>query len=273
MAPARGAAAEGPRQAHGLPRDHQGRDRSRPQQPARARHRPRRRAGDPPHPRPSLRLRGVARAVAQGRPRSLRRPGAVRRDPPRRRPRARAARLRLRRLLGPHGRTAAEARRGGFRLRVEARPHRRQAHRQRPRLRRPRAALRRRRRAERDLGRGTRRRPAPADDRVHGEQPRDQAVHAPAGGTVHDLDTAAGGGPQAPLLGPPDHERGAGSVRERVHHLYAHRLADAVAAGDHGRAQPGDEAVRHRLDPREAPRLHRQVQERARSPRGDPSVG
>ncbi len=61
----------------------------------RHRHRPRRRAGDPPHPRPPLRLRGLAGALAQGRPRPLRRPRAVRGDPTRRRPRARAPRLRL----------------------------------------------------------------------------------------------------------------------------------------------------------------------------------
>ena len=41
-------------------------------------------------------------ALAQGRPRPVRRPRAVRGDPARRRPRARAPRLRRRRVLGPH---------------------------------------------------------------------------------------------------------------------------------------------------------------------------
>ena len=67
MAPAGGAEAEGPGQAHGVPRDHQGRDPARPGEPPANSTRPRRRAGDPPHPRPPVRLRGVARAVAQGR--------------------------------------------------------------------------------------------------------------------------------------------------------------------------------------------------------------
>jgi DNA topoisomerase-1 len=53
---------------------------------ARARHRARRRAGDPPHPRPPVRLRGLAGALAQGRPRPLRRSRAVRGDATRRRP-------------------------------------------------------------------------------------------------------------------------------------------------------------------------------------------
>ena len=118
-----------------------------------------------------------------------------------------------------------------------------------------------------------RRRAAPAEHRIHGLESRDQAVHATSRGAVHDIHPAAGGGAQAALLGPPDDERGAGAVRERLHHLYAHRLADALAAGDHGGAQPGDQAVRRRLDPREAARLHRQVEERAGGARGDPPVG
>ena len=49
-----------------------------------------RRAGDPPHPRPPLRLRGQPGAVAQGPPGPVGRPRAVRRDPHGRRARARA---------------------------------------------------------------------------------------------------------------------------------------------------------------------------------------
>ena len=65
-----------PVHAHGVPRDHQGRDpRGRREHP-RARPRARRRAGDPPHPRPPLRLGGLARcsgarsAAAGGRSRA-----------------------------------------------------------------------------------------------------------------------------------------------------------------------------------------------------------
>ena len=59
-----------------------------------------RRAGDPPHPRPAVRLRGQPGAVAQGPPGPVRRPRAVRRDPAGRRARAGADGVRSRRLLG-----------------------------------------------------------------------------------------------------------------------------------------------------------------------------
>ena len=89
-----------PGEADGVPRDHQGRHRPRREQPARHRLRPRRRRRDPAHPRPPVRLRGVAGAVAAGQPRPVGRPGAEPVDPPHRRARAGADRLRLRRLLG-----------------------------------------------------------------------------------------------------------------------------------------------------------------------------
>ena len=44
-------------------------------------HRSRRRPGDPPHPRPPLRLRGQPRAVEEGHAEAVCRPGAVGRDP------------------------------------------------------------------------------------------------------------------------------------------------------------------------------------------------
>ena len=73
-----------------------------------ARHRrsARRRAGDAPHPRPPLRLRGLAGALAEDHAGPLRRPRAVGRDAPRRRARARADAVRRRRLLG-HRRDAS----------------------------------------------------------------------------------------------------------------------------------------------------------------------
>ena len=66
LAPRRGAEAEGARPADGLPRDHEAGDRARARRDPRDRRPARRRAGDPPHPRPALRLRGLARALAEG---------------------------------------------------------------------------------------------------------------------------------------------------------------------------------------------------------------
>ena len=63
---------------------------------------------------------------------------------------------------------------------------------------------------------------------------RREAVHAPAGGAVHDLDAAAGGEPQAPLQLADDDAGRPAPVRERLHHLHAHRLDDAVGV----RARP-----------------------------------
>ena len=88
LAPARGAGAEGACEADGLPRDHQGRDPARRGGDPRPRPEHGRRAGDPPHPRPPLRLRGLAGPVEEGHDRPVRRSGAVRRHAPGRRPRA-----------------------------------------------------------------------------------------------------------------------------------------------------------------------------------------
>ena len=100
LAPARGARPEGAGSAHGLPRDHAPGDRARARRDARHRRLPRRRAGDPPHPRPPVRLRGLAGALAQDHAGPLRGPGAVGGHAARRRARARADALRRRRLLG-----------------------------------------------------------------------------------------------------------------------------------------------------------------------------
>ena len=48
---------------------------------------------------------------------------------------------------------------------------------------------------------------------------------------VHDLDPAAGGRPQAALHRPAHHAGGPEALRERLHHLHAHRLHDAVGDG------------------------------------------
>ena len=113
VAPPRDAPAARPGQADGVPRDHPRGDPARRHRHPRARHRPRGRPGDAPHPRPPLRLRGVAGAVAQGPPGPVRRPRAVRRHPAGRRARARADGVPGRRPTGtsrassPRGRAPA----------------------------------------------------------------------------------------------------------------------------------------------------------------------
>jgi DNA topoisomerase I len=87
---------------------------------------------------------------------------------------------------------------------------------------------------------------------------------------VHDVDPAAGGSSQAPVLGSADDVDRTVAVRERPHHLHANRLVVAVAAGDHRGPQAGLRALRPRDHPRQAAVLRGQEQERARGPRGDP---
>ena len=192
----------------------------------RARPPPRRRAGDPPHPRPPLRLRGQPGAVAQGRAGPVGRPRAVRRDPPRRRARARAHRVRrapatgtstgdfapdaasqpfTARLVAVDGARVATGRdfddRGQLQTAEASSPStRRRAPRSPPAL--AGAAFVRRARVE------------------------TKPYTPPPGGAVHDLDAAAGG--RAASCGCPsqaDDARRAAALRERLHHLYAYRLA------------------------------------------------
>jgi hypothetical protein len=103
LAPGRHAQAAGAGAPHGLPRDHPRGDRPRRGQPAGAGHRAGRRAGDPPHPRPALRLRGQPRAVEEGAAQALGRAGAVGGHPDRGRARARADGVPRRRLLVARG--------------------------------------------------------------------------------------------------------------------------------------------------------------------------
>ena len=69
-------------------------------EPARSRPRPRRRPGDPPHPRPALRLRGLAGAVEEGHAEAVGRPGAVGGHADHRAARARADGVRRRAATG-----------------------------------------------------------------------------------------------------------------------------------------------------------------------------
>ena len=89
-----------PGQAPRLPRDHEERDRRRARVAARHRHRARRGAGDAPHRRPALRLRRVAAALAQDPAQAVGRARAERGGAPRRRARARAHPVPRRRRTG-----------------------------------------------------------------------------------------------------------------------------------------------------------------------------
>ena len=90
-----------------------------------------------------------------------------------------------------------------------------------------------RRSRSRGAPRSPRRRAAQPGRRPHGQRRRVEAIHAQTRRAVHHIDPAAGSRAQAALLRAPDHERRPVAVRERLHHLYAHRFPDAVAAGDH----------------------------------------
>ena len=182
----------------------------------------------------------------------------------RRRARARAQGVRLGVVLGSRGRLRPRLVRGA------ARRRRRQARGPGPRLRTGRdAADRGHGRARRAGGARPRRRARRCD--LHRSLGRREAVHAPPGGAVHDLDAAAGGEPQAPLLGADDHAGRPAPLRERLHHLHAHRLDDAVGVGADRRPTAGRRALRPRLDPGAAEAVHAQGQERAGGARGDPA--
>ncbi len=77
----------------------------------------------------------------------------------------------------------------------------------------------------------------------------EQAVHPQALRAVHDLDAAAGGGPQAPLLRAADHADRPAAVRERPHHLHAHRQHQPVGDGAQRRPAAGPRALRPGVRP------------------------
>ena len=152
-----------------------------------------------------------------------------------------------------------------------ARGRRRRARRAGPRLRpRRRAADSGRGAADRGRrARARRRRSTGAD--VRGHLGRGEAVHAPPRAAVHDLDAAAGGEPQAAALVAADDARRPAALRERLHHLHAHRLDDAVGVGAHRGPRPGARALRRRAVPAQPRRYEREGEERAGGARGDPS--
>ena len=110
-----------------------------------------------------------------------------------------------------------------------------------PRRHRPR--LRRRDRPARPATSCTSTRRAPAGSRpgsraaVQRHPGRREALPPPSVRAVHDLDAAAGGRPQAALVLGADDAGGAAAVRERPHHLHAHRLHEPVRDGAQRRAR------------------------------------
>ena len=146
-----------------------------------------------------------------------------------------------------------------------------QARRAGPRLRRRRQAQGRSARARR--GRGAHARSRARGCAVRCALGRGEAVPAQPGGAVHDLDAAAGGEPQAALLVADDDARRPAALRERLHHLHAHRLDDPVGVGAHSGACAGGPALRGRLRPVGTAPLRAQGEERAGGARGDPPGG
>ena len=267
LAPGRGPAAEGPREADGLPRDHEAGHRELPGTYPRHRRGAGRRAGIPAHHRPALRLRGLPGPLEEGRPAPLRRPGPERGDPHAGRPRAGADALRPVRVLGPRGDVQDGARRGVHR---PARLRQRAADRGRPGLR-PRHG-----RAEAE-DRG------PPERRGGGDPPRrpserglpcrlrgGEALHSQSGPSVHDLDPAAGGQPEAPVRRPPHDARGPATLRERLHHLHADGLGRPQQRGDPDHPRRDRYDLRSGVPARIAAVLPDQGQECAGGPRGHP---
>ena len=264
LAPARGAEAQGARPPDGLPRDHAPGDRARAGGNPPDRRAAGRRAGDPAHPRPAVRLRGLARPVAQDHERPLGGPRPVRGDAPRRPARARADGLRSRRLVGHRGHVRSRE------LRRRARRDGRQAAREGPRLRERRPDQGRCATAA-GRGGGARARRTAGRGGLLRQERRAQAVPPPPERSIHDLDPPAGGEPQA-ALHLPAHDAGRPApVRERLHHLHAHRLDHAFGRGPHRGARPGARAVRPGVRARAAAPLRPQGQERAGSARGHPA--
>ena len=109
--------------------------------------------------------------------------------------------------------------------------------------------------------------------RLHRLVGRGEALHPPPRRAVHDLDAAAGGEPQASALVAADDARRPAPLRERLHHLHAHRLDDAVRVGARRGARPGARAVRRRLGAGAAAAVQPQGEERPGGARGDPPGG
>ena len=84
---------------------------------------------------------------------------------------------------------------------------------------------------------------------------------------------AAGGEPQARDERQRHHVGGPAALRERLHHLHAYRLDDAVGCRGRRRPRPGARALRRRVPPRLPAHLHLEGEERPGGARGDPPGG
>ena len=170
----------------------------------------------------------------------------------------------------------AGRRRDAAHVRRPARHRRRRPGRHGPRLRSRRAAAQLRRLGCAGARRGQR--PPPrrgaARARPGRHLGRVEALHAQAVRAVHDLDAAAGGRPQAALLRGAHHALGPAAVRERLHHLHAYRLDDAVRVGDQRRPRAGPRALRRRVrlpDARGSTRARSRTRRRRTRPSARPA--
>ena len=100
---------------------------------------------------------------------------------------------------------------------------------------------------------------------------RGQALQAVAVPAVPHHDPPAGGQPQARDGREHDHVGRAAPLRERLHHLHAHRLDHAVRQRRRRGPVAGAGAVRRGVPPRLPADLHQQGQERPGGARGDPA--
>src|SRR5687768_4678272 len=194
-------------------------------------------------------------ALEKDRLRALRRTGAVGGGQTPGSPGAGAARIPSRGLLGPQG--PAGAQESGVRCRPGRPQGRPDRHRQG--LRRKDRQTHRRQQGG-PAGRAGRRGPAgPAVQKaLAGRLQRGKAGYSPARRTLHYLDASAGSQPQASALRPGHHAGGPEPVRERLHHLHAHRLGASLGPGHHRLARMRGAALRQELPAGQAEALLRQ---------------
>ena len=92
---------------------------------------------------------------------------------------------------------------------------------------------------------------------LHRRRGHREALHQPPLPAVHDLDPAAGGGPQAALQRPAHHADRPEPLRERLHHLYAYRLAAPCRGEALSAARRQVERALRRRVPARQPRVYR----------------
>ena len=105
---------------------------------------------------------------------------------------------------------------------------------------------------------------------VTGHRGLGEAVHAAPERPVHHEHSPAGGLAQAAAQQPQRDARRAAPLRERLHHLHAHRQHDAVGCRAGRRSPAGPRALWGRLRARRAAPVREEGQERAGGARGDP---